>query len=112
MFKPFFFVLKLTFFTAFILIFSHIVEWNGKTVSDQVRSQMSSAQRTTDWIGDMKDKALKWMGGIGSDSALEDKKPRSKPVQKSSFSRSNEFTPTERQKLRALIQELNQNAAN
>jgi hypothetical protein len=38
-------ILKATLFTAVVLIASHLITWNGKSVSDQVRSGISSAER-------------------------------------------------------------------
>jgi hypothetical protein len=46
MFKLIGWILKATFFTAVVLVAAHYVTWDGKTVSDQVRSTLSSADRS------------------------------------------------------------------
>jgi hypothetical protein len=38
-------ILKATLFAALVLVASHLITWNGKSVSDQVRSGLSSAER-------------------------------------------------------------------
>jgi len=39
-------VFKASLFAVVILVASHFVRWNGKTVSDQVRSTLSSAEKS------------------------------------------------------------------
>jgi hypothetical protein len=46
MFKLIGWILKATFFTAVVLVAAHYVTWNGKTVSDQVGSTLSSAEKS------------------------------------------------------------------
>lgn len=46
MFKVLGWIIKASLFTAIILVASHLVRWNGRTVSDQVRSTLSSAERS------------------------------------------------------------------
>ena len=46
MFKLIGFFLKCLFFSAVVLIAAHYVTWNGRTVSDQVRETLSSADRS------------------------------------------------------------------
>lgn len=38
--------LKASLFAVVVLVASHFVKWNGKTVSDQVRSTLSSAEKS------------------------------------------------------------------
>lgn len=38
-------ILKAAFFTAVVLVAAHYIKWDGKTVSDQVASTLSSAER-------------------------------------------------------------------
>lgn len=45
MFKLIGWCLKAAFFTILVIVASHLITWNGKTVSDQVRSSISSAER-------------------------------------------------------------------
>ena len=46
MFKFIGWIFKATLFAVLILIGSHFVSWNGRSVSDQVRSSISSAERS------------------------------------------------------------------
>ncbi len=46
MFKLIGWCLKACFFAAIVLVASHYVTWGGRTVSDQVRSSLSSAERS------------------------------------------------------------------
>ena len=39
-------VLKASFFTAVVLIAAHYITWDGKTVSDQVRTTLSTAEKS------------------------------------------------------------------
>lgn len=39
-------LLKASFFTVLVLVAAHYITWDGKTVSDQVRSTLSSADRS------------------------------------------------------------------
>jgi hypothetical protein len=39
-------VLKASFFTVVVLVAAHYVTWDGRTVSDQVRSTLSSAEKS------------------------------------------------------------------
>jgi F0F1-type ATP synthase membrane subunit b/b' len=47
MFKLIGWILKASFFTILVLVAAHYVTWDGRTVSDQVRSTLSSADRST-----------------------------------------------------------------
>ena len=46
MFKLIGWVIKASLFAVVILVASHFITWNGRTVSDQVGSTMSSAERS------------------------------------------------------------------
>jgi len=46
MFKLIFGIIKLAIFTVVVLIASHHIKWDGKTVSDQVKTHMSQAQKS------------------------------------------------------------------
>jgi hypothetical protein len=54
MFKAIGWFLKASFFAIVVLIASHFITWNGKSVSDQVRSTISSAERANPTKGAMK----------------------------------------------------------
>jgi hypothetical protein len=115
-------LIKLTLFSIFVLILGNWIHWNGKTVSDQVKTQIAHAERS-DFAGTIR----RWTNNVAQDArkgarkgaqqqrhaaavvetaAVEDSeahseaKPRAeKPMEK--------IPASERQKLRALIQELN-----
>lgn len=40
-------ILKASLFTVLVLIAAHYLTWDGKTVSDQVRSTLASAERSS-----------------------------------------------------------------
>ncbi len=46
MFKLIGWILKASVFALVILVASHLIKWNGRTVSDQVRSTLSSAEKS------------------------------------------------------------------
>lgn len=39
---------KLSFFAVLVLVLSHWIKWDGRTISDQVRSQMSHPEKILD----------------------------------------------------------------
>jgi hypothetical protein len=86
------FLIKLSIFGVVILMLGHVVTWKGKTISDQVKTQMSHAERM-DLVGQVKT----WT----NDTLSSEASPRAKQK------KDEQISPTERQKLKALIQELN-----
>ena len=94
------YVIKLVLFSAFILILGNAVHWEGKTISDQVKLRMSHAERS-DLYGSVRG----WAEKITLD-AKQGATQRAKRV----FVE--EIAPSERQKLNALIRELNKTHTN
>lgn len=74
--------IKVTVFAVVVIVASHVVRWKGETISDQVRAQLSHAETR-----------------IALPNAIA-------PVLKTEAPR-HEIPRSERQKLRALIGELN-----
>ena len=125
MFKLMGFFVKITLFSSMILVLGQLIHWNGKTVSDQVRTHLSQAQRSSavkrargvavDLADDVaigaakaRTAAQEAANSITHSSALANG-PTS-PV--SDENSGQEIAPTERQKLRSLIQELNRSHRN
>lgn len=46
MFKLIGFLFRTSLFVIIVLVASHFLKWNGKTVSDQVRTTLSSAEKS------------------------------------------------------------------
>jgi len=104
------FIIKFVFVSIFILILGNTIRWDGKTLSDQVKMGMSHAEESlfyhdiTKWATHVTDDARKgW-----SHQNPKTSHPKSE-LQKTEYLKEykDELTPTERQKLRALIKELN-----
>jgi hypothetical protein len=104
-FKLFKLGVKLLVFSLIVLTLGNIFGWSGKTVSDRVRTQLSAAERKIDHAtGEARD----WVAEKGRELLPE---PRAKvdrgPAQESESSEDAEIPPSERQKLKNLIRELN-----
>ncbi len=91
-------ILKVTLFTAMVLILGSLIRFNGKTVSDQVKTQLAQVERPTGLYERAKHYVGNWIGG-------EKKRPRAKTETESMTG--DAIPASERQKLRALIRELN-----
>lgn len=126
-------LVKITLFSILILVLGNWIHWNGRTVSDQVKTQLSHAERS-----DFASSIRRWTGNVTQDvrkhahsgshtsvnhearqparhknevTSAEESSPEAsvegtertsaeaKPMEK--------IPSSERQKLRALIQELN-----
>src|SRR4051812_19564944 len=90
-------IVKLCLFAIVVLAAGNLVHWRGRTLSDQVRFGLSQAEHSIAPALTIPD--LKKLGAPGSLFR--------KPLQESSDAGSDEVAPSERQKLRALIRELN-----
>ena len=122
MIKLFGSLLKFALFSIGVLILGNWIRWDGKTVSDQIQTRVSHAENS-----DMAEKVKSW-----SKELIDDTKKASSHSAKKSIhgaaapsgasthetvsahsisneirNPSEEIPPTERQKLRALIRELN-----
>jgi len=98
------FMLKIATFSALILVLGSWVRWEGRTISDQVKTHLSQAERS-DIFTDLKN----WAGALFRDANKGASKNNSS-IQISaseSESDSDRIPASERQKLRALIRELN-----
>lgn len=86
-------IIKIAGFSLLIIVLSNILYWDGRTISDQVRHSLAQAKRVD--FGIVKN----WSEGA------------KKTIQRGSLalpsSSITDIQPTERQKLRALIRELN-----
>ncbi len=95
-------ILKFSFFALTVLVVANWIEWDGKTLSEQIRSQVSRASPS-----DMIEQVRSWAHQLTHDAAQGSKK-KSKSLSSAENKEESESIPsTERQKLRALIQELN-----
>ncbi|HUP58172.1 MAG TPA: hypothetical protein VM598_12010 [Bdellovibrionota bacterium] len=99
MLSPIFSILKLAFkvalFSLIVLTLGNIFGWSGKTVSDRIRTQLSTAERKIDHAAG---EARNWVAEKGREILPEPRKQERDPEQ---------IPPSERQKLRNLIRELN-----
>lgn len=103
------FILKLAILSVIVLVLGNWIRWGDNTISDEIRSQMAQAQRsqflheTKAWTQDLFNDFRKGA------SRLKETRPALKPRQSSSGQEADPegILPTERQKLRALIHELN-----
>ena len=89
--------MKVAIFSIFILILGNTVQWDGMTISDQVRLKMSHAEEYG-LVGTMRD----WAEQVTHDARRGFQKKLSQPS-----SVKEEIHSSERQKLKALIRELN-----
>jgi len=135
MFKAIGWLIKLTVFAGIILVLGNMLHWRGHTVSDQVKTSLASAQ-TSETMDDIKTWANHMTSNPGSTHttthlknakkrALPQESPRNaihrtvvvpvaaaepQPIAPSSQSTTQtqeEIPSSERQKLRALIREIN-----
>ena len=98
MFRLFTWIVKLVIFICVVLVLGSTLKWHGKTISDQVKTQVSHAE------------GLPLASQIMSewDKLLQDSKIGAARMQKTSEGKPQEvIPPSERQKLKALIRELN-----
>jgi hypothetical protein len=115
------FIVKVALFSLVVLIIGNWARWDGKTISDQVKTQLSAAQRleiaeqikeiTKKVTGDAKKglQKIKTNGGRSSlpSSAKEEKTALARSTGIPSPDTEEPISASERQKLRALIRELN-----
>jgi hypothetical protein len=96
MLKILFTFLKWAGFALLILLLAHTVEWRGRTVSDHVRVSLAKA-RTTEQYRELRS----W-----TDRFVEGKPRNGSRKSRSAERTSSEIAPTEREKLRQLLQEI------
>lgn len=104
MFKAIGWLIKVSIFVVLVLILGNWLEFRGKTVSDQVKTHLSHAERS-----EFAHKLRSWAGDLTEDARVgAPRKISSETRTGSGAARSGEDLPSaERQKLRALIRELN-----
>jgi hypothetical protein len=109
-------MIKLTLFSILVLVLGNYVHWNGKSVSDQVKTQLAHAERSQ-FAGSIR----RWTGNVTRDAKRgahlqkaavlggEENRKRSegRTSMRSEERPQEKIQASERQKLRALIQELN-----
>lgn len=95
-------MMKCTILSIVVLVLGNWVQWDGKTVSDQIKTQLSHAEKS-EWAGDVRH----WASQVTQDARVGIQK-KSSYVTRSTHSNDEEITASERQKLRSLIRELNQ----
>jgi hypothetical protein len=88
-------LMKFTFFSILVLVLGNALHWRGRTISDQVRIHMAHAERT-----ELYETVKAWAERI----TLDAKKGATKRANQMTIE---EIPATERQKLNALIRELN-----
>jgi len=96
MLKAFGYCFRVIIFSILVLILGNWLHWDGRTISDQVRLRMSHAEETG-WVGTVRN----WAEKITHDAR--------KGLQKKNthVSAQEEIPSSEREKLKALIRELN-----
>ncbi len=96
MLKLFGFFIKFSFFSILVLILGNWLSWDGMTISDQIKLKMSHAEESG-----ILESVRDWADKISRDA----KKGFQNKV--SQVSTPEEIPSSERQKLKALIRELN-----
>jgi hypothetical protein len=103
MLRAIFFVIKLVAFSALVLVLGNLIRWDGRTVSDQIRTRLAHAERS-----ELTTEVRDWAGNLVSDARQGARKKQAAPALSGrGNSESDSITSSERQKLRALIRELN-----
>jgi hypothetical protein len=101
MLKALGFCVKVTLFSLLVLILGNWLRWDGKTISDQVRLRMSHAERSN-VLGAVRG----WAEKITHDARKGIQKKLDQTTT-STEEEEEEIPSSERQKLKALIRELN-----
>jgi hypothetical protein len=117
MLRLIFLVVKLAAFAAFVLVLGNLVHWKGRTISDQVRTGMASATWVAPKAADLGTRLASGIRGLADDAAQDIDRGRGRAPAKPPVVRrpaavagapaQEGLRSSERQKLRALIRELN-----
>lgn len=102
MLRIFGFCLKITFFSILILILGNTIHWEGRTISDQVKLRMSHADRSP-----IVNSVRNWAEKVTHDARKGILRRPYRTEVHSLTSIHEEIPSSERQKLKALIEELN-----
>jgi hypothetical protein len=89
--------LKIVFFSLMVLVLGNWLRWDGKTLSDQIKHQMSHAE-SSHLAGAVRG----WAEKVTHDARKGIKNNFDQPEEEEE-----DISPSERQKLKALIRELN-----
>jgi hypothetical protein len=88
-------LIKFALFSTFILVLGNSIHWRGKTISDQVKLSMAHAERS-----EVYGAVRNWTERLTHDA-------KKSAARKANQVIVDEILPSERQKLNALIRELN-----
>ena len=102
MFKLMGFCIKLLTFSILILILANSLHWRGNTISDQVKIQMFHAEQSP-WIGSIRT----WAEKISQDAHKGIQKQTGQFLEHHPARLQEDISSSEKQKLKALIHELN-----
>lgn len=102
MFKALGLCIKLVIFSILVLILGNWLHWDGKTISDQVKLKMAHAERVG-IVDTMRD----WAEKVTHDAKKGFQKKTGRSSSTTPSEAQEEITSSERQKLKALIRELN-----
>jgi len=101
-------LIKVCFFSLIVLILGQLIHWGNRTVSDEIKQQMAHAEQTQSYktfknwsktlVQDAKEGARRKWNSFFLNSTQNEMQ---------SFSEEDEISSSEKQKLKALIQELN-----
>ena len=94
-------LIRLSCLAIFILVLSHSIEWNGETISDQIKVQMSSVRRSSTYQ-DVRSKVTDWL-----QSQLGNLKSGTKELfEKERNSLPSEFSKEERKRLQKVLERI------
>ncbi|MGK5086300.1 hypothetical protein WDW86_01980 [Bdellovibrionota bacterium FG-2] len=96
---------KLIFFSVAVLVLGHLIRWDGKTVSDQVRTGLAQAEHATatnQWLPPILSPVRSWASHLLGDARNGSQK--SSTSSRSFRDNDDEASPAERRKLQSLIQ--------
>ena len=102
-------LIKIALFSILVLVIGNLVRWKGKTISDQVQTQISHAERTGTEVGEKLPKEIKkWSSGVVRSTRSVVQQAKQSPHLQKIRTQMEDVSVVERKKLRAFIQDLNQ----
>lgn len=102
MLRLFWILIKCALFSIVIVVLANWIQWKGKTVSDQIKIQMAHAERT-----DLVTKVRTWTKNLADDATRGAMNKLEYEKKKLENQGAESIPPSEKQKLRSLIQDLN-----
>jgi len=103
MLKAIGYLIKLTVFSVLVLVLGNWLRWDGKSISDQIKTRMAHAEKEN-ILNTVQDTVRGWAEKVTHDAR---KGYRKKLEQPTAIAPQEEISSSERQKLKALIRELN-----